>query len=588
MKQVLLSSVLVGLLGVSIAQATNGSGVSVDSSGNVVFSDKDIDLSTQLTNNTFNPSGSIYQASSATNTITLNSGVQCVEINGGVNAGSGTKITFDFKGVLQGKEQILSFGSKTGADTKMIQTQSGGEIVFDFANGNMLGGNKAYTIRSSVIEYSPDKPTENDISFKNLGKVTFNIDNYTRVFLTSYHIVNNTSQDSKMTFNIGKHSALGFISSQGNILNKSGILEFNLDSGAETSSNSGKINIINSATTNINFFKTARTDVSGFDMNIQNKNGGKASINLNQSQVYLYTVSLDGEDRKDSMTINLQNASSFSLGNGTFQNVTLNFESEGNVAFSSGFLTNLAWIDNPQSFSNTITLSSYTEFVQRMDYTVYRNEFAVLEIGTKGDNVGKTGISGNNLTFVVYANLDAKAHLYAKDENGRDDYPLYENKRPVIDEKKKPTIGGQELGDTYAYSDRVIIHSSQGNQGGVHNIGVVFSYWDYANLSSLSYKGGDVKTKGNIATASVAKDSKVELNPTSVTIGFNSVETSFEKVSTNDQGIIQGGDQNDPLNTYTTYFLKSAQDVGVVPQSLHLTMIYSLQTLTLSISVWEI
>ncbi|WP_300642529.1 hypothetical protein [uncultured Helicobacter sp.] len=48
----------------------------------------------------------------------------------------------------------------------------------------------------------------------------------------------------------------------------------------------------------------------------------------------------------------------------------------------------------------------------------------------------------------------------------------------------------------------------------------------YANLSSLSYKGGDVKTEGNIAIASVAKDSKVELNPTSVTIGFNSLQTS--------------------------------------------------------------
>ena len=84
----------------------------------------------------------------------------------------------------------------------------------------------------------------------------------------------------------------------------------------------------------------------------------------------------------------------------------------------------------------------------------------------------------------------------------------------------------------------------------------------YANLSSLSYKGEDVKTEGNIAIASVAKDSKVELNPTSVTIGFNSVETSFEKVDTNDQGII---DSNPNNNTYTTYFLKSAQDVGVSP-----------------------
>ena len=90
----------------------------------------------------------------------------------------------------------------------------------------------------------------------------------------------------------------------------------------------------------------------------------------------------------------------------------------------------------------------------------------------------------------------------------------------------------------------------------------------YANLSSLSYKGEDVKTEGNIAIASVAKDSKVELNPTSVTIGFNSFETSFEKVFTNDQGIIDSDSNN---NTYTNYFLKSAQDVGVAPVTQEVT-----------------
>ncbi|WP_300221096.1 autotransporter outer membrane beta-barrel domain-containing protein, partial [uncultured Helicobacter sp.] len=37
---------------------------------------------------------------------------------------------------------------------------------------------------------------------------------------------------------------------------------------------------------------------------------------------------------------------------------------------------------------------------------------------------------------------------------------------------------------------------------------------------------------------------------------------SFEKVSTNNQGIIDSDSNN---NTYTTYFLKSAQDAGVAP-----------------------
>lgn len=94
-------------------------------------------------------------------------------------------------------------------------------------------------------------------------------------------------------------------------------------------------------------------------------------------------------------------------------------------------------------------------------------------------------------------------------------------------------------------------------------------------LDSVSYtpksdtEKGDVTTKGNIAVATVAKASNVKLNALSGTLlGFNLIETSFAEIPTNDQGII---DSNPNNNTYTTYFLKSAQDVGVAPITQEIT-----------------
>lgn len=532
--KILISSALAVLLGVS-AEASNGSGVSVDSN-NVVFSDTNSNTSTQNINNTFTPSGSVYEANGANNTITFNSGVQTTRIDGGIKAGSGTKITLDFQGAGAGQGQTLNFGSSTSVDSRTIQTTSGGEIVFDFAGGT-------FEERKSFLIYPP----ASGLSISNDGTMTFNVRNYSRL-------------------------SFGFNGSEGYITNQSGSLTFNFGAGSEVegSGDYNKIVTKSGATTNINFLKNSVQSFSTITgTSLRSESGGRTTINLNESYAILDVGSLISDaDNKEGMSVKMRGKSSVVFGTDVLQNVSLVFQSEDNWAYFGGFSNNITWIDNPQSHSNIVTLSAYTEFLYGGDYCVYRDDFNILEIGNKGDKTGKTGVSGENLTFVVYANLEAKAHLYAKDELGRDDYPLYDNNLPLIDDTKTPTIGGQELQGTYAYSDRVIIHSSQGNKGGVHNLGVVFSYWDYANLSSISYNGGDIKTEGNIAVASVSNDSKVTLNPTEIVVGFNSILPSFEKISTTEQGIIDSDSNN---NTYTTYFLSSARDMGVAPVTQEVT-----------------
>lgn len=157
-----------------------------------------------------------------------------------------------------------------------------------------------------------------------------------------------------------------------------------------------------------------------------------------------------------------------------------------------------------------------------------------------------TGISGNGMNFIVYANISKKTSL------GQD---IQADKNGI-----------------YTYADRVFIHSAQDNSRATsHNLGVIVSPSMLKYLDGVSYTQGDVTTKGNIAVATVANASNVTLNALSGSLlGFNLIETSFEKVKTNDQGILVG--DSVPYNgAYTTYFLNSARDMGVAPVTQEVT-----------------
>lgn len=172
------------------------------------------------------------------------------------------------------------------------------------------------------------------------------------------------------------------------------------------------------------------------------------------------------------------------------------------------------------------------------------SSFYVLTIGEKGDDT--TGLEGSGLNFIVKANPNAPQTL--------------EDKNNVT------TLGGDLLtAGQFAYADKIVIHSSVGNKGGVHNLGVGLFNPQDANLifytpKTEGKKDGDISVEHNILVASVAKSSNITLNPIQDSIvGFNLVSIGFVEVDTDESGIHHGDSQD----TYTSYFLSGAKDLGV-------------------------
>lgn len=516
------------------------------------------------TGDTFTPSSGVYSVSSGDNkTIQISEGVEYANFKGGISVASGGTLNFSFAGMdsLTGSGLITSQNFKFFDVTPTVndkkQMLNNGSLNFSFSSSS-LGDLQA---RYAILDND-----SSDFQIINNNVMNFDIANS-----AVFELRPKTSNSGEMIFNIGQNSLLDLQFQTAALTNSGGKMIFNIGSLGNIQTRYGDYEegIVSESGTTI--FDLKDTYLSAISTNITNKSGATTVMNFDNTktaQITSYKL-ISENDQKPEFIFNIKNNSSALLGASEMRNLKLDFQTSGNEVFFVTPLSAMTWLDNSSNSNNYVTLASFTSTHLLRDYLVYRNDFRVLEIGKKGDTTGVAGLSGDNLTFVVYANLDAKAQ---KIDSGDNWTPIYQDQKPVIDETKtkNPTLAGHPLqSDTYAYSDRVIIHSSQGNQGGVHNIGVVFSYWDYANLSSLSYKGGDVKTEGNIAIASVAKNSKVTLNPTSVTIGFNSVETSFEKVDTNDQGIIDTATPSN--NIYTTYFLKSAQDTGVAPVTQEVT-----------------
>lgn len=485
---------------------------------------------------------------------------------GGIKVANGSSLDFIFNGIYEQvsspidyieTDQYLSVGNENATDLAQKQISNFGTINFNFISGE-VGKDRSYTLSSSG-------GNAGSVIVNNSGSsMGFNLNPRTTLSLQA-GVLNNGGE---IHFLIDSAN-LSTQSNQSGIVNQGGKIVFDImgDEGeivSDSGAGSGGITTKSGATTIFNIKDGA---LLGVDASLYNENGGITTINIDNAKRTQISPNalVSNNNQQAEFVFNIKNNSSVLIGASEMRNLKLDFQTENNEVFFANFLSQMVWLNNSSNASNFVSLGAFTNTLLCRDYWVYRNDFKVLEIGAKGDKSGITGISDHNLNFVVYANLEAKSQKIGDDGWT----PSYQdNKIPLIDDTKTPTIGGQELQGTYAYSDRVIIHSSQGNKGGVHNLGVVFSYWDYANLSSISYNGGDIKTEGNIAVASVSNDSKVTLNPTEIVVGFNSILPSFEKVQTNDQGIIQANSQD---NTYTTYFLSSARDMGVASATQEVT-----------------
>ncbi|RDU72226.1 hypothetical protein CQA58_01065 [Helicobacter brantae] len=550
MKKILISSALAVLLGVS-AEASNGSGVSVDSSNNVIFSDTNSNTSTQSTNNTFAPSGGVYEANSTNNTITFNLGVQTAHIDGGIKAGSGTKITLDFQGAGVGQGQILNFGSATNTDSQVIQTQSGGGVVFNFSDNGATKDNK-----NNYVLYGMTADTK----MLNDGNMEFNLNKHTLLMIgnSANFVIEN--KNGNLTFNFSDNSALQsnpdlYITNSG-----SGKTIFNFNNFSDTS---------NKAELDVESVELKNNSTGSVEFVFQDSSARLVSLFENNKLLVTKTDFVFNFKGNSFVVLQNENMTEGSLDTpSNLKDVTFTFSSSDNklslvadVSARGVGIFEMKWLD-VKADRNYISLAPLLTISDKIIYTDMllprENNFTFLEIGEKG--VADTGISGNGMNFIVYANISKKEIVY--------------------DASKIKWSYGQDIqadkNGIYTYADRLFIHSSQdSNTPTTHNLGIIISLPMRGYLDRISYtpsgngEKGDVTTKGNIAVATVANDSNVTLNALSGSLlGFNLIETSFEKIKTNEQGIIQANSQD---NTYTTYFLSSARDMGVASATQEVT-----------------
>lgn len=523
--KILISSALAVLLSVSVEASA--------------VTEKDNQITFSASGDTFTPpSGGVYEVTSGEKTIVLNRGVQTATFNGNISA-SGGKIIFNFNGTgIQDPNerneglsvlQFLNFGSYDSS----IQASTNGKIDFNFFG----------TSRELIECYAFD-PIKNP-TIINRGVINFNLDLHTSVSTPRGGIKNYGAMN--FNFKTDSYLSIPYLVNEGELLfDLSNTLEVYMSSN--DASSDGVINQ-NGGTTKIRLSNTKNAGIRGkFSNSTSNKQGLEFEISSN-------SVAQFSEP--------------------TFLNAYIHFKDSGNSIFlDNDFVpqsVQIQWLEN-QGSNNLISLGGVffignqivsmdtwgrTEIEGELPPIILRSLYNKLEIGTYGDNT--TGISGDTINFLVFVNTQGKG-LISNGGTSEIETPVY--------------LGSQDLTDTgeYAYSDRVIIHSSQNNAGGVHNIGIFLSPIDYENIPTISYhnqQSGDVREEGNIAVATVANDSNVTLNALSGSLlGFNLIETSFEKVKTNDQGIIQANSQN---NTYTTYFLSSARDMGVAPVTQEVT-----------------
>lgn len=393
MKQVLPSSVLVGLLSVSAIGAT------LDPvTNNVTFVDTNIaENSSDKQANTLDLSSSnwIYNLSS-TNTISLGVDVQYVKINGGVKAENGGVITFNFGGVSNPGQQKLEFGTSDNAsDSQLIQTDVCGKIIFSF-NSNGTSDN--------VLDYILN------------GAVA------------GAGILN----DGEMTFNLAKYSNLMF---DKNIENHDGDLFINFDDGSILQHNPVS-NIVNSSSGKAmlkfnNFANRARLTVDKVEL--QSSSSGSIELVFENASTELQAVF---ENNKTTTTKNdfvfnlkgnsfalLENHNTNGLGGDTSSNlkgIAFSFFSSGNMlslftdakAGKVGAIE-MKWLD-VKSSGNYISLAPINELsTNKLIFTDIlmprKNKFTFLEIGDS--IVPNSGISGNGMKFIVYANVSKKGLL---------------------------------------------------------------------------------------------------------------------------------------------------------------------------------
>ncbi len=244
----------------------------------------------------------------------------------------------------------------------------------------------------------------------------------------------------------------------------------------------------------------------------------KHNIILEEASAYVGNIA-----SSNNITLTMKQGSKFLTDNTNLkiQNLTLD-----NLKFD-----NSAILKNTFEQNNTLVdIASMGNDLGNLDT---RSDFRLLSIG--GEN-NTEGLKGSNALFRVYSNISAnqtQAKLAGTNSNN----------------------GSGTYG--YSYADRILILSGDKGQNYLQTI-----IDKNVNLNDIKYTHGGTETAGNIAVATVkgTGDSQVATFMGAKQLqGFDVIGTTLTAVKTDVNGKVML-DSNQ--NTYTTYFLASAESKG--------------------------
>ena len=271
------------------------------------------------------------------------------------------------------------------------------------------------------------------------------------------------------------------------------------------------------------------------------------ATNAKQTTTYNYNITLDNNsafvgniDLKDNSNVTLtMQAGSKLLTNSEklkLSHLTLN---------SSSF-------DNSQilyaTFAQNNTIIDIASMGNDLGNIPTRTNFRLLEIGSTGttistkDGAATTGIEGGNALFRVYMNAGA--------------------------DQSDATLGGaktqkEQADSTYGhlYSDRIIIYSNATSNSTNSNNYIQVIADSSTDINNISYHGGGSETAGNVAVATVKKDSKITFTGATQIQGFDEVGTTLVQANTDQYGKVNS-EGSGTSNDYTTYFVGSMVSKG--------------------------
>ena len=259
------------------------------------------------------------------------------------------------------------------------------------------------------------------------------------------------------------------------------------------------------------------------------------NVVLNQNAVFAGEIALYGTNQVINLT--MQDSSKLFV-----NNKALHIE---NLGINSTKLDISDILGNSFTQKNVvIDLATDGNSFENISRNIQQDGYRVLVIGSRSDagakpyTIAPTGLTGNNGLFRVYVD-------------------------PKTEGKLGGTVVGTGFDNAKAHSDRILVNN--GTQG-THYIQAIYA--SGTDIGSISYKGNNtgVETEGNIAVATVAKNTNITFEGANQIQGFDVIGTKLtEGISTDVQG------QYNASGAYNTFFIDSTVSKGIADGSIQTT-----------------